>query len=223
MAEAEPPLDEAMDMKKKGLDKNNIVEDLKNKGYKPTQVSDAMNQMDIKNSVGGDMQPSVLDQNIPVPEPPKERKEMQQQNQQITYQRPIQNQPYSSFKPGQEELVESIVDEKWQQMVDVVGDIELWKSKLDDELTAIKQEILRMSNRMDNIQRSVLGKVTEYNQNITGVETDIKALEKVMKNILQPLTSNIKELSRVTDELKGTHHTTHNTHHHIKKTTRKKR
>lgn len=203
MAEVETPLDEAIGMKKKGLNKKDIAEDLKNKGYNPGQVYDAINQLDIKDSVGEDprMQSSVLNQDIPVPEPPMEE-ESEYQPRQQAYQKPIQSRTYTPYHPENDELIESMVDERWQQITDVVGDIELWKSRFNDELTAIKQEIMRLSNRLDNIQKSVLGKVTEYNQSITGVETDIKALEKVMKNILQPLTSNIKELSRITNDLK---------------------
>ena len=202
MAEVETPLDEAMGMKKKGLNKKDIAEDLKNKGYNPNQVYDAMNQLDIKDSVGNDprMQLSVLNQDIPVPEPPKEEEFEQEPKQ--TYQKPIQATRYPSYHPENDELIESMVEEKWQQITDVVGDIELWKSRVNDELVAIKQEIMRLSDRLDNVQRSVLGKVTEYSQSMGNVETDIKALEKVMKNILQPLTSNIKELSRITNDLK---------------------
>ena len=202
MAEVETPLDEAMGMKKKGLNKRDIAEDLKNKGYNPGQVYDAMNQLDIKDSIGSDprMQLSVLNQDIPVPEPPGEE-ELEQEPRQV-YQKPIQAARYPSYHPENDELIESMVEEKWQQITDIVGDIELWKSRVNDDMVAITQEIMRLSSRLDNVQRSVLGKVTEYSQSIGNVETDIKALEKVMKNILQPLTSNIKELSRITNDLK---------------------
>lgn len=207
----ETPLDEALNMRKKGLNKKDIADDLKNQGYKPTQVSDAMNQLDIKNQVDdkelNSMQPSILDQEIPVPEPPKEYEEskreiVQKVQVQQPYQQTLRPQTMPTFHTSQEELIESIVDEKWQQIIDTVGDIEIWKARLNDDLTSIKQEILRLSGRLDNIQRSVVGKVTEYNQNIIEVETEIKALEKVMQNIIQPLTSNIKELARITKDLK---------------------
>ena len=88
------------------------------------------------------------------------------------------------------------------ELRDSIGDIEIWKSNINDELTSIKQEILRLSGRLDNLQKAVLGKVNEYNQNISDVGVEIKALERVMQNILQPLTSNIRELSKVTEDIK---------------------
>lgn len=202
----ETPLDEALNMKKKGYDKKNITEDLKNKGYDSNQVSDALTQMDIKNSVDSfdantsfsNMQPSIMDQEIPVPEPPEEYQERPRTISPQVYQPSRQANYYSN----QEELIESVVDEKWQQIVDSIGDIEIWKSNINDELTSIKQEILRLSGRLDNLQKAVLGKVNEYNQNISDVSVEIKALERVMQNILQPLTSNIRELSKVTEDIK---------------------
>ena len=201
----ETPLDEALNMKKKGYDKKNIADDLKNKGYDSSQVSNALNQMDIKNSVDSfnpgfdNMQPSIMDQDIPVPEPPEE---YQERPRTICPQQVYQPSRQANYYSNQEELIESVVDEKWQQIVDSIGDIEIWKSNINDELTSIKQEILRLSGRLDNLQKAVLGKVNEYNQNISDVGVEIKALERVMQNILQPLTSNIRELSKVTEDIK---------------------
>lgn len=101
-----------------------------------------------------------------------------------------------------EEIAESIVNEKWEEFLTKIGDINLWKENVNNELTAIKQEILRTQDHFNNLQRSVLGKVDEYNQNIGSISTEMKALEKVFQKILQPLTSNIKELSRITEKLK---------------------
>src|SRR3989338_7714475 len=46
-------------------------------------------------------------------------------------------------------------------------------------------------------------KINEYNESVVSVSTEMKALEKVLERIINPLTTNIKELSRITEELKG--------------------
>ena len=74
---------------------------------------------------------------------------------------------------------------------------------MNNELIAIKQEIIRTQDHFKNLQGSVLGKVGEYNQNISNINTEMKALEKVFQKILEPLTTNIKELSRITEKLKS--------------------
>jgi len=101
-----------------------------------------------------------------------------------------------------EALVEQIIEEKWDTITAGIGDINLWKEKVRREIISIKQELLRLEHRFEEINKAVLGKVAEYDKNIKTVGTDIKAIEKVLKTILEPLTSNIKELQKLTTKLK---------------------
>lgn len=101
-----------------------------------------------------------------------------------------------------QEIVESVIDERWQEVVASVGDITLWKSRVEDDLAAIKQEILRLEDRFTTLQASIIGKVDEYQRGITQVSNEMAALEKVFGKIMEPLTSNIKELQRITQGMK---------------------
>jgi len=101
-----------------------------------------------------------------------------------------------------QQIAEEVVEEKWDDLMSKVGDIRLWKDKIDNDITSIKQEILRTQNHFASLQKAVLGKVSEYNENILNINTEMKALEKVFEKIIQPLTSNIKELNRITNKLK---------------------
>jgi len=101
-----------------------------------------------------------------------------------------------------QQIAEEVVEEKWDDLMSKVGDIRLWKDKIDNDITSIKQEIMRTQNHFANLQKAVLGKVSEYNENIININTEMKSLEKVFEKILQPLVSNIKELSRITNKLK---------------------
>ena len=57
---------------------------------------------------------------------------------------------------------------------------------------------------MENLQNSVLGKVKDYDQGMKDVQSEMKALEKVFEKILEPLVANIKELDKITKDLKNT-------------------
>ncbi|RME54181.1 hypothetical protein D6777_04615 [Candidatus Woesearchaeota archaeon] len=111
--------------------------------------------------------------------------------------------PSSSFNYDDiQSIVEEIIDEKWRELMASVGDITTWKAQMADETEAIKQEILRIQNRFDNLQAAVLGKVDEYSKGITEIGSEMKALEKVFEKILEPLSSNIKELASITEKLR---------------------
>ena len=115
----------------------------------------------------------------------------------------------SSYQPVQElsssqiqEIVESIVEEKWEDLISKFGDVNLWKESVNNDLEAIKQEILRTQERFNNLQNILIGKVTGYNKSVTELNAEMKALEQVMQKIIEPLTNNIKELGRITSDLK---------------------
>ena len=101
-----------------------------------------------------------------------------------------------------QEISESIIQEKWVDFMAKIGDIQLWKSKVDTNITSIKQEVLRTNQRIQNLEKSILSRTREYQKTMEDVSVEMKTLEKVFEKIINPLTSNIKELSRITNELK---------------------
>jgi archaellum component FlaC len=95
-------------------------------------------------------------------------------------------------------LIESIIEEKWEDFMTRSGDISLWKEQVNNDLIAIKQEIIRTQDRFENIQKSIMRRVGEYGDSVKDMNTELKALDQVFRKILQPLTENIRELQRVT-------------------------
>ena len=207
------PTEEAMDLNKRGLKKGDIVKKLEEKGYRPQQINDAFNQIDIKSGISGKypyedvshpgMESSVLNLEEEAPSPTQmEEREIPQQRQNISTPQ-IPQVTQRDYSADTEELIEAVIEEKWQEFMDRLGDMESWKIRTDDDITSIKQEVIRLGKRFDNLQSSIVQKVGEYNQNIMDVNTEIKALERVFQNIIDPLTNNIKELGRITKDLKG--------------------
>jgi hypothetical protein len=113
-------------------------------------------------------------------------------------------------QPGQldteriHEIIERIVAEKWDETLSKMGDIQNWKQKVDMNLLGVKQEVVRLSGRLENLQTSVLGKVQDYDTGIRDIHSEMKALEKVLERIMEPLVTNVKELQKVTEEIKKT-------------------
>lgn len=100
------------------------------------------------------------------------------------------------------QIAEKVVYEKWDELMGNIGDIIVWKNSIERDLKSVKQELLRVSARLDNVQNSVLGKVREYGEGLSTVGSEIQALEGVLSKILGPLTENIKELNKITNKLK---------------------
>ena len=101
-----------------------------------------------------------------------------------------------------EEIAEAIVDERIQEFSSNIGDINMWKERVNSEISAIKQEVIRLRNHVENLQTTMIGKVEGYNKSIQSMSIEMKALSSVMEKIMQPLTMNVKELSRITETFK---------------------
>lgn len=206
------PTSEVVRMRKDGMGDAQIIRTLEQGGFDQRDIADALNQSGIKDSVANiqgnaRMRPSLLDEDIPVPAPPSSPMMPQRQMTQSYEDQNFSPVAYPSQDlaptPQVEELVESVVEEKWNRFSDVLANMEIWKSRMNDDMVSVKQELLRLSRRFDMIQNSVMGRVDEYSHNVQEMGTELKALEKVFKNILEPLTTNIKELNRITEDMKG--------------------
>jgi len=198
-------VEKVVEMKKQGIPVHDIVDDLRKQGFSYQESEDAMNQAEFKSS--SQLQPSIMEEestNVPPPEMPSqpEREEESISEPVIQPQQFIPTQPVKSEMENVEVLIENIVEEKWKRMMENYGDILSWKEKVRTEIIAVKQELLRLRTRLENTEQAILGRVTQYDKDIIEMGSDVKALEKVLQNILKPLTSSIKELQEVTRKLK---------------------
>lgn len=104
------------------------------------------------------------------------------------------------------EIIEAIVSEKWEEVMGSIGNLAVWKEKTNNDVISIKQELIRLEERFEQLQNAILGRVKDYDEGIRGIHTEMKALEKVFEKILEPLTANIKDLNRITQEMKKLKH-----------------
>ncbi|MBW2977662.1 hypothetical protein KY331_02345 [Candidatus Woesearchaeota archaeon] len=196
-------------MRKQGLTNNQIVQTLQREGYSSSQIFDAMSQADIKGIVekpgeGTAVEPgpapampppmpegpAMPPTGAPPPMPP------------TTPGAPPSGAP-SASKEEMEEVAESIIDEKWEELMKAVDKIVAWKETTDAKITKIEQKMDDLKSEFDALHKGILGKIEEYDKGIKGVGTDIKAMEEVFKKTLPTFTENIHELSRVTKQIKG--------------------
>ena len=105
-----------------------------------------------------------------------------------------------------EEMAESIIDEKWQDLIENVKKIVEWKEQTELKLRDMENKLNNMQTGFDNLQKSVLEKVGEYDKNIQTVGTNVAALERVFQKILPGFVENVNELSEIAKEFKLARH-----------------
>lgn len=185
------PVDQVKAMRARGFDNNQIVQALQRNGYSSTQIFDALNQADL---VSGS--PSFGE--APYGQQPYGQQGATQPNQP----------PQEAARGGEasaeeiEELVESVIAEKWESFSKDINKMMEWKNDVDGKLIKMDQKIESMKDDFDKLHQAIIGKIGEYDRNILSVGSEIKAMEKVFSKVLPVFTENVNELSRITDTMK---------------------
>ena len=223
------PVDVISQLRQQGYSNNQIVQALQQQGFRSNQIFDAMNSSDMKpagpapgmgapqqqmqgmqssqmqqpmNQIMQNMQQmpgaGKVGQELQIPPPMQSGMPPQMTNQQ---QEPSMDVNADTEKI--EEIVESIVEEKWTELIKNVNKIIEWKEKTESRLVKIETEFDNLKHGFDNLHQGVLGKIGDYEHGLQEIGTDIKALEKVFQKILPTLTENVNELSRITKNLGG--------------------
>ncbi len=194
-APADIPTEQVIQLRQQGMQNNQIIQTLQNQGYNSAQIFDAISQADIKGVVGSQEAapvPAAAQPTAPMPPVPEAP--------------PIQPAPAPSPEIGRErieEVAESIIDEKWDELMKSVDKIVAWKETVESKMTKIEQSISNLKERFEELHTGILGKIGEYDKGIRDVGAELKAMQGVFKKVLPTFTENVSELSRITKGLKG--------------------
>jgi len=221
MANQETPVNDVMNMLQQGMSDMEIIRQLTDSGYSPVQITDALNQAKIKKEITGTegLQPSILQtavpmptpREVPVPRPTAAAPSPMQMAPTMEYQYPTYPYQYPTAEPVQpkieteaiEEIAEEIVNEKWLEIKSKVSDVIEWKTYADKRLSSVDDRIKRIELSMDRLQGALLSKVQEYQRDIKNLGSEMAALEGAFGKILTPFVENMRELGKITGELKS--------------------
>ena len=191
------PLEQVRTMKAQGYDNSQIIQSLQRDGYNSSQIADALNQLDLQPAanVGGKGFFAAEPQDMPsddlsAPAPSQE------------FQVHVSEQHTEYGGSETEELVETIIDEKWNELVKDINKIIDWKNATENKVVALETQFKDLKQQFERLHQAVLGKIGEYDKNILGVGTELKAMEKVFSKVLPAFTDNVSELSRLVEKMR---------------------
>jgi len=190
------PTDRVIQMRQQGYSNDQIIQGLQREGYNSSQIFDAMSQADIKGTVEGEYQPIPPGAAMPQEMPPAMPEPMH-----LPEMPPMPAAP-AIDRAAIEEVAESIIDEKWEELMKNVDKIVAWKEETEVKIAKMQQRIKDLRERFEVLHTGILGKISEYDKGIKGVSTDIQAMGEVFKKVLPTLTANVGELSRITKKIK---------------------
>src|SRR3989344_2777304 len=174
------PIDQVRTLRQQGLDNNQIIQALQRDGYGSAQIFDALSQSEEVKEDFPNISQNVHDEVVVYPR--------------------AQQAPEGA---SPEELIESIIDEKWNELLKDITKIVDWKNETEGRIEAIQQELKDVKDQISKLHEMVIGKIGEYDKNILDVGADVKAMEKVFSKFLPTFAENVSELSRVADTFKA--------------------
>ena len=194
------PIEQVLMMKQQGYTNNQIVQTLQSQGYNTSQIFDAINQAGLTTFQA---------------EPEQEQAETGMADYGQSYEQPYQQQSFQGFQAPKEiqepvsideeriqEVAEAIIDEKWEELAKDIKKVIEWKDRSEDRISKIEQQLLDLRLSIDSLTKSIMSKISGYDQNIVDVGTEIKAMEKVFQKVLPTLTESVNKLDRMTKGVK---------------------
>ncbi len=214
------PIQHVVSMRDQGMSNNQIIQNLQRFGYSLDQVNNALNQADIK--VGISPAPSFAGPAGGMPGSPSPSPRPDFGSGPVPPTGPgAAPRMGPSFAPSlgsapeelseelserderMHEIAESIIEEKWNELMESVTRIIEWKDGIETRMAKAEQQLTDMRSSFDKLHEGVLGKLGEYDKGISTVTVEIKALEKVFQKILPGFVENVHELSKITERMKG--------------------
>lgn len=186
------PTSDVLQLRSQGLTDNLIVEELRKRGYPPQVATMAISEADSSpmGSQMGNPFPSApsFPPAYPMPGPASA---------------PISSgAPDDAFFERIEETVESMIDEKWDELIGEVKKIVEWKEKVESSLAKLGSDVDHLKEDFKLLHQGVLGKLDDYDRKMTDVDTELKAVSKVFKDVVPEFVENVKELSSITQGMK---------------------
>lgn len=99
-----------------------------------------------------------------------------------------------------EEIVEGVVEEKWQELQNRLSNFEKRDLQLESQVNDIRKRIGEIESSIKQREQTLLEKLDSVNESMTGVEGRIGSVEKIFKEFLPELTENVRELSQIVEK-----------------------
>lgn len=221
------PVQAVVSMRERGLNNEQVIEQLKSQGYSLQSIRDALTQAEVKRNAVSPM-PSGMPVSPEMPElpplpgepeisEPQGMPSMPSFNEELVSS-PVRAGPGLNVMPSfstpeplkggnkveeMERILEEIVDERWKDVSGKFIELETAKVKMETRLDELSKRVTELTGRLDEVSNVVMSRVDEYKKTMEDVDVEIKALEKVMQKLVPSMAEQVKELKDVVGNIKG--------------------
>lgn len=192
-------------MQQQGMSDNDIIKTLKNEGVSPKDISDSIAQARIKMAVSQDTEQNYQESYDQSEQQTTQQAQYAPQAPEQQYQQPYQEQGQQQYySPDQgsmsietiTEIVDRIISEKLREINQKIKPVVDFKNKAEEDINELKERLKRIEQTIDNLQRSVIGKVGEFGQSNALIHKDLENLHGTVSKLMNPLIDNVNEMRK---------------------------
>ena len=101
-----------------------------------------------------------------------------------------------------EEIIEAIVAERWRDFEERLSVFEKRDLQLQHQIEALRKEVNAIEEVLEEKEKTMISKLEEFGGSIEGIQGRIGGIERVFKDFLPELTTNIKTMSSLVEKMK---------------------
>ena len=98
------------------------------------------------------------------------------------------------------EIVDRLLLEKLKDINNKIRGITDFKVKAEEDLNDLKTRLSAIESSIENLQRSVIGKVGEFGESTELIHKDLENLHGTVSKLMNPLVDNYNELKKFRSE-----------------------
>lgn len=206
-------------MQEQGMEDKDIAAFLREKGYSPKEVINAISQSKIKAAVEGGSMPQSPEsyQNYPQQMPQDYQQQYPQDypSQSYPQQYPKEQYPqqmpqdYSQYQQGyaysplpsesaesSREVAEEIAEEKVSELREQISSLTSSKKEFDSSLLDIEKRLKQLENSFMQLQSAILGKISDYSKDLRNMTDEMHATQDAFKKVVSPVVEKAAKKKR---------------------------
>lgn len=195
-------LDTIKQMQQQGVQEPAIIQSLREQGYTPKEINDAINQSRIKAAIGApgdetieEMQPSIMSDQQPTQEQLTE-----QPTPEYIYQTPQAYPPGYEYQPQPAvstetitEITEQLVIEKLSEIKKVISTLNEFRTLIEAKVSGVDERLKRIESTIEKLQLAILGKIGDYGQSIQDIKSELGMMQESFSKVVAPLVNKVSE------------------------------
>ena len=101
-----------------------------------------------------------------------------------------------------EEIIEAIIAERWKDFEERLNNFEKKDLQLQNQIEDIRKKIGNVENLLEVKEKTMISKLEEFGGSMENIEGRIGSIERVFKDFMPELTTNIKTMSDLVERMK---------------------